>query len=142
MILNTTLLTIQRTLKLSTPSIDVWKIVGKFDHPWSPLVIETKIIGDGSNRLRVIRLVDGKTITERLIEENQEKGLLKYQLVSGISANPLNNEIAVIPTPSGTDINWTIRYLPDGQGELFVGLMLNTWIDVGMTALKKHFNEI
>jgi len=95
----------------------------------------------GSEHVRSMRLIDGKVLIELLLERDTANKVLKYKLISGIPAQPLVTTLHVKADGSGAELIWKIEYLPDGQGELFVGLVLNTFVDVGLAEIKKHFKQ-
>jgi hypothetical protein len=136
---NVRLLTINKSIKVAASPEVLWAIVGNFERPWTPLIVETKMTNTGSEHIRTTRLIDGKILIELLLERDSERKFLKYKLLSGIHAQPLVTELQIKADGLGSEFSWKIEYLPDGQGELFVGLILNTWVDVGMAEIKKQF---
>lgn len=136
---NMSLLTIHKNIKVAASPAELWAFVGNFDKPWMPLIVETHVSNAGSEHIRTTRLIDGKVLNELLLERDSARKFLKYKLISGISAQPLVTELQVRPDGLGSEFSWKIEYLPDGQGELFVGLILNTWVDVGMAEIKRQF---
>lgn len=138
---NVSLLTIDKSMRVAASPDELWAVVGNFDQPWTPLVVETDMAIAGAEHIRTTRLIDGKVLVELLLEKDPVRKLLKYKLISGISAQPLVTTLQVRPDGLGSELSWKIEYLPDGQGELFIGLILNTLVDVGMTDIKRKFKH-
>ena len=78
---------------------------------------------------------------ELLLERDAERMFIKYKLISGIPAQPLVTELQIRPDGLNSELSWKVEYLPDGQGELFVGLILNTWVDVGIAEINRQFKQ-
>ena len=138
---NTGALTINKSIKVAASPEELWAFIGNFNQPWTPLVVETQVTNSGSEHIRTTRLIDGKVLIELLLERDATRKFLKYKLISGIPAQPLVTELHIKPDGLNSEFSWKIDYLPDGQGELFVGLILNTWVDVGMAEIKRHFKK-
>lgn len=136
---NMSMLRINKSIKVQASPEALWAVVGNFDRPWTPLVVESQVTNTGSDYIRTTRLIDGKILIELLLERDSEGKFLKYKLISGIHAQPLVTELQIKADGLDSEFSWKIEYLPDGQGELFVGLILNTWVDVGMAEIKKQF---
>jgi hypothetical protein len=136
---NVSLLSINKSIKSDASPDDLWAFVGNFERPWTPLVVETQMTLAGSEHVRTTRLIDGKVLIELLLERDAVEKVLKYKLISGIHAQPLVTTLHVKSHGLGSELSWKIEYLPDGQGELFVGLVLNTFVDVGIAEIKRHF---
>jgi hypothetical protein len=138
---NVSLLSINKSIKSDASPDDLWAFVGNFERPWTPLVVETQMTLAGSDQVRKMRLIDGKVLIETLLERDAVAKVLKYKLISGIHAQPLVTTLHVKADGLGSELSWKIEYLPDGQGELFVGLVLNTFVDVGIAEVKRHFKQ-
>jgi hypothetical protein len=138
---NTNLLIIEKSISVRTSPESLWDFVGDFDKPWTPLVVETKTTNTGLQKIRTMTLVDGKVIVELLIERDPQRKLLRYQLISGIAAQPLISEIRIQSAGPDSVLTWKIEYIPDGQGNLFVDLMLNTWVEVGLAEINRKFKR-
>lgn len=138
---NVSLLTINKSITVDASPDDLWAFVSHFERPWTPLVVETQMTQAGTEHVRTMRLIDGKVLIELLLERDAVNKVLKYKLISGIPAQPLVTTFHVKADGSGAELSWKIEYLPDGQGELFVGLVLNTFVDVGLAEIKKHFKQ-
>lgn len=138
---NTGLLTIKKSIKVPVSPDVLWSFIGNFDQPWTPLVVETKVTNAESEHIRTTRLIDGKILIELLLERDAERMFIKYKLISGIPAQPLVTELQIRPDGLNSELSWKVEYLPDGQGELFVGLILNTWVDVGIAEINRQFKQ-
>ena len=138
---NMSVLTINKSIRVDASPAELWAFIGHFERPWTPLVVETQMTQAGTEHVRTMRLIDGKVLIELLLEKDAVSRTLKYKLISGIPAQPLVTTLHVQADGSGAELSWKIEYLPDGQGELFVGLVLNTFVDVGLAEIKKHFKQ-
>jgi hypothetical protein len=137
---NKELLSLVQEIHLQTSTSNLWSLIGRFAAPWHPLAASIQTRGNnGPGQLRIIETVEGKDIIERLDSIDPKKRILKYSLVSGIAALPLNGVIEVTPSDGGSKLKWTIQYRPSGQGDVLVHFIITQWMEVGVKALKTRY---
>jgi hypothetical protein len=139
---NTKIFTVTRSVDLAASAKDVWALIGTFNNPWHPLIVEMKSEGKGVGELRTYQTVDGKVITERLAILDNTRMLMKYTLVGGIPADVYDGVIEVTPKGGGCVLTWTVNFHPAGIGKFFLNLIVTTLIDSGVNDLKNRFGKV
>ena len=130
---NTELQTVTDSVDLLAPPDRVWALIGPFGGTWHPLIAKIKLTGAGIGQLRTIETIDGKQIIERL-EAIDEPRFYRYGGVTGIQASNYTGTLAVKSKGAGTSVEWHVKYLPDGQPDLVVKIIVSTLLKTGLAA--------
>ena len=126
-------------IDLDAPPDRVWQVIGDFGGSWQPLIANIRLVGTGIGQLRVIETIDGKQIIERLEAIDTANRSYRYTNISGLPASDYSGTLAVKPHGSGSSVEWSARYLPNGQGDLIVRTIVGTLFKAGLESLKSRF---
>jgi hypothetical protein len=138
---NTALQTVVDSVDLPAPPDRVWALVGAFGGTWHPLIAKIDLTGTGIGQLRTIETIDGKTIIERLEVMDQAQRFYRYGGVTGIQASNYTGILAVKPKGTGCSVEWHVQYLPDGQPDLVIKIIVSTLLKTGLAGLKARFGS-
>ncbi len=127
------------SVDLSAPQDQVWALIGPFGGTWHPLIANIHLTGTGIGQLRTIETIDGKTIIERLEAMDQTQRFYRYGGVAGIQASNYTGTLAVKPKGTGCSVEWHVQYLPDGQPDLVIKIIVSTLLKTGLGSLKARF---
>jgi hypothetical protein len=136
---NTELQSVTDGINLSAAPDKVWALIGGFDASWHPLIAKVKLIGDGIGQLRVIETVDGKQIIERLEAIDNSARFYRYTTISGIPASDYTGKLEVTSNATGSRVEWSAQYLPNGQGDVVVRAIVSSLFKTGLESLKSRF---
>ena len=82
--------TIDNSVDLSASAEKVWAVIGQFGGMWHPLIAHITLVGEGVGQLRMIEMIDGKEIVERLESIDMSQRLYRYTNISGIGSDGLH----------------------------------------------------
>ncbi len=119
--------------------IRVWALIGAFGGIWHPLIAKIRLTGSGIGQLRTIETIDGKTIIERLEAMDQAQRIYRYVGVTGIQASNYIGTLGVKPKDAGCSVEWHVQYLPDGQPDIVIRIIVSTLLKTGLASLKARF---
>jgi Polyketide cyclase / dehydrase and lipid transport/Domain of unknown function (DUF4331) len=135
---NTQLQTVVETVDLPASPGKVWEVIGDFGARWNPLIASIQLTGKGIGQLRTIETIDGKQMVERLESIEPSKHHYRYTMVSGIQAANYVGELEVQPRGTGSSVTWRVQYLPNGQADLVIRIVVSTLAKTGLEALKQR----
>ena len=136
---NTQLQTVVDSVDLSAPPDRVWALIGAFGGTWHPLIATIQLTGTGIGQLRTIETIYGKTIIERLEAMDQALRFYRYGGVSGIQTSNYTGIMGVKPKGDGCSVEWHVQYLPDGQADIVIRIIVSTLLKTGLASLKTRF---
>jgi hypothetical protein len=136
---NTELQSVTDRIDLDAAPDRVWAIIGDFGGSWNPLIAIIKLVGSGIGQLRVIDTIDGKQIIERLDAIDDSARFYRYTSISGIPASDYVARLEVKPNGAGSTVEWGAEYLPKGQGDVVVRMIISTLFRTGLESLKSRF---
>jgi hypothetical protein len=136
---NTELQNVTDRIDLNAAPDKVWALIGDFGGSWHPLIANIKLIGGGIGQLRVIETIDGKQIVERLDAIDNSARFYHYTCISGIPASDYTARLEVKPSGAGSSVEWRAQYLPKGQGDVVVRMIVSTLLKTGLESLKSRF---
>jgi hypothetical protein len=136
---NTELQSIADRIDLNAAPDQVWALIGDFGGTWHPLIADIKLIGRGIGQLRVIETIDGKQIIERLDAIDNAARFYRYTSISGIPASDYTARLEVKPNALGSTVQWGVRYLPKGQGDVAVRAIVSSLLKTGLESLRARF---
>ncbi len=136
---NAQLQTVADSVDLPASVERVWALIGAFGGTWHPLIAKIRLNGTGIGQLRTIETIDGKTIVERLEAMDQAQRFYRYGGVTGIQASNYTGTLGVKPTGAGCSVEWHVQYLPDGQPDIVIRIIVSTLLKTGLASLKAHF---
>jgi hypothetical protein len=139
---NTELQTVQDSIDLAASPEKVWALIGRFGGMWHPLIASIKLTGEGAGQLRTIETIDGKQIIERLEAIDNSQRLYRYTNISGIGVTDYTGTVDVKPKGSGSSVEWRVQYLPNGQPDFAVKLIVSTLMKAGFEGLHKRFGAL
>jgi hypothetical protein len=125
---------------LSAPPDRVWALIGQFGGTWHPLIARIELIGTGIGQLRRIETIDGKQIIERLEAADDSQRSYRYGGITGIQASNYTGTLSVKPKESGSSVEWRVQYLPDGQPDIVIKIIVSTLLKTGLASLKSRFD--
>jgi hypothetical protein len=67
------------------------------------------------------------------------KRFYRYGGVTGIQASNYTGTLAVKPAGSGCSVEWQVKYLPDGQPDIVIKIIVSTLLKTGLNSLKSRF---
>jgi hypothetical protein len=117
----------------------VWALTGAFGGTWHPLIANIHLTGTGEGQLRTIETIDGKTIIERLEAMDQAQRSYRYGGVTGIQASNYTGIFGIKPKGAGCSVEWHVQYLPDGQPDIIIRIIVSTLLRTGLASLKARF---
>ena len=106
----------------------------------APVDRQDQIDGIGVGQLRTIETIDGKQIIERLEASDDAQRFYRYGGVSGIQASSYTGTLAVKPKDAGCSVEWRVDYLPDGQPDIIIKIIVSTLLKTGLASLKARFD--
>lgn len=136
---NTELQTVAESADLSASPEKVWEVIGKFGGMWHPLIARVQLTGEGVGQLRKIETIDGKEIIERLQAMDNAQRMYRYTNVSGMGVVDYTGTFGVKPNGTGSTVEWHVQYLPDGQPDFAIKVIVATLLKTGLEGLKKRF---
>ena len=128
------------SVELSATPDKVWALIGNFGAVWHPLIAKNQLTGEGVGQLRTIETIDGKQIIERLEEMDASQKFYRYGGVSGIQTSTYTGVLSVKPKDAGSTVEWHMQYLPDGQPDLLIKIIVSTLLRTGLASLKARFD--
>jgi hypothetical protein len=131
--------TVADSVDLPASPDKVWAVIGAFGGMWHPLIAKVQLTGTGVGQLRTIQTIDGKQIIERLEVMDPSKRFYRYGGVTGIQASNYTGTLAVKPAGSGCSVEWQVKYLPDGQPDIVIKIIVSTLLKTGLNSLKSRF---
>jgi polyketide cyclase/dehydrase/lipid transport protein/uncharacterized protein DUF4331 len=140
---NTELQTVADSVDLAASPDQVWASIGKFANlMWHPLVASVRLTGTGVGQLRIIELIDGKQVIERLVAVDDSQRLYRYTNVSGLPVMDYTGTLDLKPKRSGSSVEWRVQFLADNQPTLIVRTIVATLLKTGFEALAKRFGAL
>ena len=137
---NTELQSVVQSVDLAATPEQVWALIGSFgDLSWHPLAAAVVLTGTGIGQLRTAETIDGKRIIERLTATDPTARSYSYTSVSGLQVSNYTGRLRVTPKGSGSTVEWSAQYLPDGQPNTIIKLIDTTLFKVGLESLQKRF---
>jgi hypothetical protein len=137
---NSQLQTVADSVDLSASPEQVWDLIGEFGGAWHPLIAKIRLTGAGIGQLRTIETIDGKQIIERLEATDDSQWFYRYGGISGIQASSYTGTLAVKPKDAGCSVEWRVEYLPDGQPDIVIKIIVSTLLKTGLASLKARFD--
>jgi hypothetical protein len=131
--------TVAESVDLPAPPDKVWALIGSFGGMWHPLVAKVELTGTGIGQLRTIQTIDGKQIIERLEAMDPSKQYYRYGGITGIQASNYTGMLAVKQKETGSSVEWHVQYLPDGQPDIVIKIIVSTLLKTGLNSLKSYF---
>jgi hypothetical protein len=138
---NTEPQTVTDSVDLSASPDRVWALIGAFGGMWHPLIAQVQLTGTGVGQLRTIETIDGKQIIERLEAIDESERFYRYGGVTGIQASNYMGRLAVKPNGAGSSVEWQVQYLPDGQPDIIIKIIVSTLLKTGLGSLKTRFGS-
>jgi len=139
---NTEPRTVADSVDLAAPPDKVWDLIGAFGGRWNPLIARVQLTGTGIGQLRTIQTIDGKQIIERLEAMDASERSYRYGGVTGIQASQYTGTLAVRPKGTGSSVEWRVQYLPDGQPDIVIKIIVSTMLKAGLNSLKSRFDTV
>ena len=106
---------------------------------WHPLIARIALVGEGVGQLRMIEMIDGKEIVERLESIDTSQRLYRYTNISGMGVTDYTGTMDVKQKGTGCSVEWRVQFLADNQPTLIIRTIVSTLMKTGFEALKKRF---
>ncbi|HSI40113.1 MAG TPA: DUF4331 family protein [Xanthobacteraceae bacterium] len=136
---NTDLQSVVETVDLVATPDTVWERIGQFGvASWHPLIARIQTTGAGVGQLRTIETIDGKQIVERLDATDAGRRSYRYTNIAGLPVANYTGTLSVKPNGSGSTVEWSAQFLPNGPGTLIVKTIVSTLFKVGLDSLKSR----
>lgn len=133
---------VKRSLALNVPAAEVWKLIGGFgDIPdWHPAAASCTLHDERGETRRVISLVGGGSITERLVAQDDAAMSCTYAIVeSPLPVSEYQSTISVTPSSGGCEVQWSGRFEPAGVPATRAEEVVAGIYDAGLGALATRF---
>ena len=132
---------IKREITINAPLDAVWKVARGFEtiHEWHPAIASLEMVDGEKDPRRLLTLVDGAVVDERLVELDDDKHSQTYTILD--SPIPLTKYFATINVQAkGTQslVTWSATYDPDpGEAATCVEIVGEVF-ESGLAALKQE----
>ncbi len=140
-------LTVKREITVNASPETTWKLIGDFNHldVWHPVVVASELTEGNSQStgaVRVLTLGNGDTITEKLVELNNDDKTYSYAITaSKLPVADYVGTITVKPAENGQSmVTWSSTFdaatdvtdsdAIEGTAGIYVA---------GLTSIQKHF---
>lgn len=133
---------VKRSLVLEVPASEVWQLIGGFgDIPeWHPAAESCTLHDQAGETRRVISLVGGGTITERLVAHDDAAMSCTYAIVeSPLPVSDYRSTLSVVPSGNGCEVSWSGRFEPAGAPADKAERVVAGIYDAGLAALATRF---
>lgn len=120
----------------------VWPLIADFGSDWHPLVARVRTVGDGIGQLRVLELLDGKEIVERLEAIDSAGRWVRYTNIAGVPASHYTATLEAKPQGTGTVVTWRVQFLANGQPDIVVKGLISTLLKNGIESLRARYGAM
>jgi hypothetical protein len=117
----------------------VWALIGDFGAAWEPLIATINTAGTGIGQIRVIEMIDGKRIVERLEEIDNSSRSYRYAMLVGLQVTDYTGTLSVAPKGTGSLVQWQVQYWADGQPDIVIKTVVTTLLRTSLESLKARF---
>jgi mxaD protein len=141
----------EREVTIDSAPDTVWKFVGDFNSldVWHPSVLSSTLEGKGKSKptaagaVRVLKLVGGGELVEKLVKYNASQKSYTYAGVKGpLPVKNYLSTIALTPTPDGkTVMKWSSTFDPNGMDEDLVTEIVSIAFDGGLAKVVANFKR-
>ena len=145
-------LTVKEEININAPAEKVWNIVNNFNDlgAWHPSVKSTKVSLSSSffqvssknkvGSVRLLTLVDGSTIKEKLLAYDSENKTFKYSILEGVL--PVSNYVSTLSVKTDSNNNsivvWQSNFKPKGNfSDTHAIKTIHSVYRIGLDNLKK-----
>jgi hypothetical protein len=135
---------VSMSVNLPASADKVWDLIGGFNTlpDWHPAVEKSEVEGEGKGSVRTLHLVGGGTITERLVQLDEEGRVYSYSILS--SPLPVANYTGTIRLKesadgSGCALEWESDFEAEGAPEGDAVQAIQGIYQAGFDNLKKMF---
>jgi hypothetical protein len=135
---NTELQTVVETVELRAPPDQVWDLIGEFGSVWHPLIAQIHLTGTGIGQLRTIQTIEAKYIVERLEAINNSDRFYRYSNIAGLPVSSYTGMLSVKPNGTGSSVEWSAQFLPNGQGTIIVKNIVSSLFKTGLESLRSR----
>ncbi|HEY7948393.1 MAG TPA: SRPBCC family protein [Acidimicrobiales bacterium] len=118
-------------IEIEKPADEVWAVAGDFGGigGWMPGIESCVVEGDD----RILKMM-GMEITERLVRRDDEKKVIVYGIVGGVTGVGHHEaSISVAPKGNGSHVTWDVEVDPDEMTEMMQGIYQQS-----LQAMKDH----
>ena len=139
----------EREVTIDSAPDTVWKFVGDFNSldVWHPSVLRSTIEGKNkptaAGAIRVLKLVGGGELVEKLVKYNAAQKSYTYAGVKGpLPVKNYLSTIALTPAPDGkTIMKWSATFDPNGMDEDIVTEIVSIAFDGGLDKVVTNFKR-
>ena len=132
------------SVNLPASADKVWDLIGGFNAlpDWHPAIEKSEVEGEGKGSVRTLHLVGGGTITERLVQLDEEGRVYSYSILS--SPLPVANYTGTLRLKesadgSGCTVDWESDFQAAGAPEGDAVQAIQGIYQAGFDNLKKMF---
>lgn len=131
--------------KLAADPEQLWKAIGGFAAiaDWHPAVAKAELEGEGERKgtLRILHLVGGGKIVERLEEISPKERVYSYSIVEGpLPVANYRAEIRVVDNGDGSStVTWSSSFEPKGVSEKEAVEVIRGIYEAGFDNLRKLY---
>lgn len=139
----------EREVTIDSAPDTVWKFVGDFNalDVWHPSVLSSTLEGKAkptaAGAVRVLKLVGGGELVEKLVKYNAAQKSYTYAGVKGpLPVKNYLSTIALTPTPDGkTVMKWSSTFDANGMDEDIVTEIVSIAFDGGLAKVVANFKR-
>jgi hypothetical protein len=111
-------------------------LIGQFGGNWHPLIAQIHLTGTGIGQLRTIQTIEAKQIVERLEAIDNSGRFYRYTNIAGLPVSNYTGMLSVKPNGTGSFVEWSAQFLPNGQGTIIVKNIVSTLFKTGLESLR------